>query len=282
MARIAVVTDSVSNIPPDVAAQHRITVVPIYLTWDGRSYRDGVDITPEEVYRRLRLSATLPRTAAPSAGDFVQTYLQLAREAEHIVSVHIAKELSGTVGAAQIAAEMVKDVVPVHVVDSGTAAMASGFVALAAARAVADGADVKRAIAAAEAVRDKVQLLVALDTLSYLQRAGRIGRAASLVGNAVQIKPIVTIREHVVDVAGKPRTMARALRMIMDGMHRAAQGRPLHVAVMHAGTPEAADAFRRQIEAEFTCAELLTTDFTPVMGVSAGPGLLGTAFYPDE
>ncbi len=282
MPRIAVVTDSVSNIPPAVAAFHRITVVPIYLTWDGRSYRDGVDITAEEVYRRLPFSDTLPRTAAPSAGDFVQTYVQLSREAEQIVSVHIAKELSGTVGAAQIAADMVRDVVPVHVVDSGTAAMASGFVALAAARAAAAGADLERVVAAAEAVRDKVQLLVALDTLSYLHRAGRIGRAASLVGNAIQLKPIVTIREHVVDVAGKPRTLARALRMIMDQMHEVARGRPLHVAVMHAGTPDAAEAFRRQIEAEFTCAELLLTDFTPVMGASAGPGLLGTAFYPDD
>lgn len=282
MPKIAVVTDSVCNLPPEVAAEHGIAVVPIYLNWDGRSYRDGVDITTDEVYQRLRSSPTLPTSAAPSAGDFVQTYIELSRHAEGIVSVHVLKTLSSTFQAAQIAADMVKDVVPVRVVDTGMAAMAAGFVVLAAARAANAGAGMEEVVRAAESVKSRVHLYAALDTLTYLHRSGRIGRAASLVGNAINIKPIVTIQDGVVELFAKPRTRARAIEVMLERMRELTKGHPVHVAVMHADLPEAAAALRERIAREFECVELLTAAFTPVMGANAGPGLLGIAFYAEE
>jgi len=282
MGKIAVVTDSASNLPPEVAAQHGITVVPIYLHWDGRTYRDGVDITSDEVYRRLREDKCLPHTAAPSAGDFLQTYLRLGHEAEGVISVHLPTELSGTIEAARLAADLAKEEVPVRVVNTGTAAMGAGFVALAAARAAMQGADLEAAVQAACEIRPKVMIYAMFDTLKYLQRSGRIGRAASLVGTVLRIKPIIYLNDNVVDVLAKPRTRSRALHVMLDKMAQRVDGRPVHVAVLHADASEEARLLRERVEARFCCVEVLTSAFTPVMGVSTGPGLLGLAFYPEE
>jgi len=282
MSKIAIVTDSASNLPAEIVAQYGIAVVPIYLHWNGSIYRDGVDITPDMVYRRLRESQELPHTAAPSAGDFLQIYLQLSAEAEGIVSVHLPEQLSATIEAAHLAADLAAEVVPVRVVDAGTAAMGAGFVALAAARAAARGGDLKEVAEAARAIRPKVMVYAALDTLEYLQRSGRIGRAAALAGSFLMIKPIVYLNDNTVDVLAKPRTRARALRVMLDAMAERVDSRPVHVAVMHADAPLEANVLREAIEARFRCAEVLTSVFTPVMGVSVGPGVVGVAFYPEE
>jgi len=282
MDRIAVVTDSASNLPPEVAAQYGITVVPIYLHWDGRTYRDGVDITPDEVYQRLRENKHLPHTAGPSAGDFLQTYLRLGREVKGIVSVHLPAELSSVIQAARLAADMAAEEVPVRVVDTGTAAMGAGFVALAAARAAAQGTGLDAVAQVAREVSPKVMVYAMLDTLEYLWRGGRIGRAAALVGAALQIKPILYLNNNVVDVLAKPRTRSRALRVMLDEMARRVDGHPVHVAVLHADAPVEARLLREQVEARFHCVEVLTSAFTPVMGAHTGPGLLGLAFYPEE
>ncbi|MCK4451063.1 MAG: DegV family protein, partial [Anaerolineae bacterium] len=253
MDRIAIVTDSASNLPPEVAAQYSITVMPIYLHWDGRTYRDGVDITPDEVYRRLRENKHMPHTAAPSAGDFLQTYLRLGHEAKGIVSVHLPTELSSTIASAQLAANLAAAEVPVRVVDAGTAAMGAGFVALAAARAAARGADLETVVQTACAISPKVMVYVVFDTLKYLQRSGRIGRAASLMGAALQIKPIIYLNGNVVDVLAEPRTRTRALRMMLDKMAERVDGRPMHVAIMHADAAEDANRLRERVEARFHC-----------------------------
>jgi len=256
-------------------------VIPLYLHWGGQTCRDGVDITPDEVYRRLRENKQMPRTAAPSAGEFLQTYQRMAAEADAVVSVHMPRELSATIEAARLAAEMAAEIVPVRVVDAGTAAMAAGFVALAAARVAAEGASLEDVVAAAYEVKDRVALYILLDTLEYLYRSGRIGRAASLLGAALQVKPIVCVNDNVVDVLARPRTRSRAVRVMLDAMARRVGERPVHVAVTHADAPAEADRLRRQVEARFDCMELLTTAFTPAMGASAGPGLVGVAFYPE-
>ena len=281
MDRIAIVTDSASNLPPEVAAQHDVTVVPIYLHWNGRTYRDGVDITPDEVYRRLRENKHMPHTAAPSAGDFLQTYLRLGHEAEGVVSVHLPAELSSVIESARLAANLAREEVPVRMVDAGTAAMGAGFVALAAARAAAKGASLDTVAQVAREVSPWVMVYAMLDTLEYLYRGGRIGRAAVLLGTALQIKPILYLNNNIVDALAKPRTRSRALRVMLDEMVRRVDGRPVHVAVLHADAPEEARWLRGQVEARFHCVELLTTTFTPVMGAHTGPGLLGLAFYPE-
>ncbi len=280
--QIAIVTDSASNLPSEVVDEYGITVVPVSLLWDEQVLRDGIDIGPDEVYQRLRDSTSTPTTTAPSVGDFLQTYLQLGEGVDAIVSIHLPDRLSGVISAARLAAEMVEEQIPVYVVDAGTAAMGAGFVALAAARAASKGLGVDSIQHVAQEIRKRVYVFAMLDTLKYLQRGGRIGRAEALLGIALQIKPILFINNGVVDVLAKPRTTARAIQIMLDEMEKRVDDRPVHVAVLHADAPESAGDLRKRVEERFDCIEVFTCAFTPVMGVHAGPGVIGLAFYAEN
>ena len=280
MSKVLVVTDSSATVPADLLQELGIQVVPILLNMNGRTYRDGIDITPSEVYRRQRASKTLPTTAAPSAGDFLRIYAAAAQEASGIVSIHVPSELSATYTVASTACQLV-DGIPIRLVDSRSVAMGQGFVVLEAARAAAAGADLDEVVARAEEVARQVHVLAALDTLEYLYRGGRIGGAAAFLGSMLQIKPIVYVADGTVAAFAKPRTMSRAVELMLDEMARRAGNRPLHVAVLHADALVEAKELRREIEERFDCSELYITEFTPVMGVHAGSGVLGVAFYAE-
>ncbi|MEJ2563737.1 MAG: DegV family protein [Anaerolineales bacterium] len=282
VGKIAIVTDSASNLPSEVVDEYGITVVPVSLLWDEHVFRDGIDIDPDEVYQRLRSSKSTPTTAAPSVGDFLQTYLQLGEGVDAIVSIHLPDRLSGVISAARLAAGLVEDQVQVYVVDAGTAAMGAGFVALAAARAASKGLGVDSIQRVAQDIRKRVFVFAMLDTLKYLQRGGRIGKAEALLGVALKIKPILFINDGVVDVLAKPRTTNRAIRIMLNEMEKRVASRPVHVAVLHADAPESAADLRKRVEERFDCVEVFTCAFTPVMGVHAGPGVIGLAFYAEE
>jgi DegV family protein with EDD domain len=300
MKKVVVVTDSSATVPADLVRELDIRVVPILLAFDGRSYRDGVDITAAEVYRWLRESQRqpasarggLPTTSAPSVGDFLRVYAAAAQEASGIVSIHLSPKLSATYNSAFTASQLVDgpDSQPFHsirVVNSHTAAMGQGFVVLAAARAAAAGAGLETVVARAQEVAGQMNLLATLGTLEYLHRGGRIGGAVTLLGTMLQIKPVLYLADGHVDVFARPRTMPKALGVMMQEMaeqvDKAGRARhPLHVAILHADEPVKAEALRQQVAEWFDCAELYVIEFTPVMGAHTGPGVLGVAFYSEE
>ncbi len=230
----------------------------------------------------MRRSTSLPTTSAPSVGDFLQTYLRLGTDVDAIVSIHLPDRLSGVIAAARLAADLVEEQIPVYVVDAGTAAMGAGFVALAAARTAEEGLGVDSIQRVALEIRKRVYVFAMLDTLEYLHRGGRIGRAEALLGVVLKIKLILFINDGIVDVLAKPRTTVRAVQIMLDEMEKRVGSRPVHVAVLHADAPEGADELRKRVEARFNCIEIFTCAFTPVMGVHTGPGVIGLAFYADE
>jgi len=280
MKKVMVVTDSSANMPADLAQKLNIQVVPIVLALDGRTFRDGVDITAADVYRWQRESRLLPTTSAPSVGDFLRVYAAAAEEAAAIVSIHLSSTLSATFNAASTASQLI-DGVPICVLNCHTAAMGLGFVALEAARAAAGGADLDAVTSRAQEVAARVRLLATLGTLEYLHRGGRIGGAAALVGAMLQIKPVLSLTDGHVDVFAKPRTQAKAVQVMLQQMNQQADGRPLHVAILHGDLPQEAEGLRQKIAAQSTCAELYVTELTPVMGAHTGPGVLGIVFYTD-
>ncbi len=280
MSQVAVVTDSSANVPKDLIQELDIHVVPVLLNFDGQTFRDGVDITPGEVYRWLRANKHIPTTSSPSVGDFVRVYAAAGREATGIVSIHLSPRLSATYNTAVAASQLVDDV-PIRVVNCPTVAMGQGFVTLEAARAAAAGAELEAVVARAAQVASKMNLLAILGTFEYLYRGGRIGGAATLLGTMLQIKPILYVTDGRVDVFAKPRTRARAIRVMLQQMAELADSRPLHAAILHADVPAEAEDLRRQVAEKFDCVELYVTEFTPIMGAHSGPGVLGVAFYAD-
>lgn len=278
MSKVAVVTDSVAMLPEQLAKDLGIRVVPIVLNLGERSYRDGIDLTTSEFYQLLRTSEELPTTSAPSAGEFVRVLEEALSDAEAVVAIHVSSELTSVLRIAQLAARSITDK-PVRVVDSQSATMAEGFVALAAARTAQAGADLDEVVAAAEEVRSKVRFFAFFETLEYLRRGGRVGAAAALMGNAIQLKPIVHIVDGKVTPLARPRTRRKATQAMIDIMAAEVGNRPVHAAVLHADSLEDAQNLRTRLEDQFNCLEMHVTEMTPVMGTHTGPGLLGLAYY---
>jgi DegV family protein with EDD domain len=281
MNKVVIVTDSTATIPEPLLRELDIRVVPVVLNLAGRSYRDGIDITPDEFYRLLRADGRLATTSAPSVGDFVRVYAAAADAgAAAILSIHVPAHLSATIEAATVASRLI-DGVPIRILDAHSTTMALGFVVLEAARTAAAGAGLEAVTARAEEIMPKVRFYAMLDTLVYLHRGGRIGGAAALLGAMLQIKPIVHLVGGRVEPLAKPRTRGRGVELMIRELAAGVDGRPVHAAVMQGDARPEADALLDRLAREFDCIELYMTEFTPVMGAHAGPGLLGIAYYVD-
>jgi DegV family protein with EDD domain len=280
LKKVAIVTDSTVGLPAKLVEELKIHVVPVLLIQDGQVFRDGVDITPTEVYRRLRAGEAAFTSAAPPIPEFLKAYQAAAQGASGVLSIHMSPGLSSTYGAGLAATESV-DGVPVVVFNCNTAAIGQGFVVLEAARAAATGAPLEVVVRRAEEISAKIQCLFTLDTFEYLRKSGRMGGAAALLGTLLQIRPVLYLPLGTVEVFARPRTKPRAIQLILQQMAEQPQDRPMHAGVAHADVRQEAEDLRRTVDERFHPTELLLTEFTPVVGAHTGPGLIGIAFYTE-
>ena len=282
MNHTAIVTESAANLPPELVEQYGVHVLPLTINWGGESYRDGVDISPEAFYARMETAEQLPTTASVTIGDMLTTFTSLAGEVDDIVAIFISSNLTSSVEFGHLVKQM-EPSLPLHIIDSRTAAMAPGFVVLEAARAAAAGATVDEVIERAKEMVDKVHLLAVLETLSYLRRGGRIGAAAALMGTLLHMKPVVSLPPGQGTLSGvaRPRTWSRALDHIYGLMDEKVGDRPLHVAVSHCNRLAEAEIIAGELSRRFDVQELHITYLTPVMGAHTGP-VVAICFYTNS
>ncbi|MCS7179115.1 MAG: DegV family protein [Anaerolineae bacterium] len=278
MREVMVATDSGANLPRPLAQQWGIEVIPLWIQMDDQSYRDGVDIQPLEFFQRLKERVRRLQTSQPSLGEFLEFYRRLQEKARSIVSIHVTSRYSGVFQAARAAAAELAPY-PIEVVDSGTIAMAQGFIALAAARAAAAGASLAEVVERTRAAIPKVDLVAALETLEYAVRGGRLAWAARMVGNLLHVKPLVRVRDNDVSLFGQARSRTRAIRQLLDTLAQRVGDAAVHIAILHTGAVEEAQRLKEEILARFRCVEVYIEPVTPVLGVHAGPGALGLACY---
>lgn len=288
VGRVAIACESTGCLPPSLVTRHDIAIIPIPLVFGTETLLDGVDITPAEFYAQLALSNAPPKTSPPSPGEYLAAWRRMAARAGGVGGVVMvtADGRVTTFGrSTRLARELAPESlpgVPVAVVDSHSAGMGQGFVALAAARAAEAGLPLAEVVRAAERVRDRVRMVVALDTLEYLARASRIPQVAAWVGAALAIKPVVLFAGGDIRTLARVRTHRRAVAELLRQVERLAPpGARLHMAVQHTQAPDAAQQIAEHVRGAFDCAELHVTEFTPVMGGYCGPGLLGIVFYPE-
>lgn len=272
---VRLVTDSTADIPAEIAAELAITVVPLQVIFGSETFRDGVDLSSEDFFRKLAEVKELPTTSQPSIGEFQEVYRKLAEETDHILSIHLSAGFSGTVGAAEQAAATLPGECQIEVIDSGTVSMAMGFSVIAAARAAADGADVDTCERIARSVLRRQRLAVALDTLEYLRRGGRIGRATAVIGGLLRLKPILTIRDGVATPLSRVRTRKKALDELLRVCLE--PGDIEEAIVMHTTDIEDAMYLTEEIRRRFPNIPIHAGRIGPVIGVHAGPGLIGLA-----
>ena len=276
---VKIVTDSTSDLPADIAQSLGITVVPLNVHFGTDTYKDGVDISAEEFYDRLLNGSVLPTTSQPSIGEFAQTYDELAGDAEGIVSVHISSKVSGTYNSALQGSTDREFSCPVNVVDSAQMSMGLGLCAMAAARVAQSGATLDEVVSATESAMAVSQCIALFHTLEYLEKGGRVGKARALLGSLFRIKPLIVIRDGVVNELGKERSRRRGIERLK---REAREFGPLQeMSVMYSTTPEDAEAVAEDL------GDLLPGDkkpiiarFGPVIGTYAGPGVVGVGLLP--
>jgi DegV family protein with EDD domain len=282
---VRIVTDSMAWLPPDLARAHDIRVVPLHVLFGQEQFTEGVDLTNQEFYRRLRETKAMPTTSQPAVGEFLDVYREVAQDAQAIVSIHASGKLSGTVNAAHRAATEFRGErpdVPVEVIDTLQIATAQGIVAIEAAEAAARGVGLAEIVAAAQGLAPKCRILVTVETLEFLQRGGRIGRARALLGSLLRIRPILTVENGEVAPKDRARTRAQAIERMVQAMADYAQGRPFgHVGILHAEAPDAARELTEAIRARFSVNRFIATEIGPVIGTHVGPGAFAATFHCD-
>ena len=282
---VAVVVDSGSCLPADLLCQWGITVAPHELTIDGQSFRDGIDIDPDEFYRRLKSDRGTFSTAAPRPHQFLEAFVQASKQAPNVLCLTLSSNFSLTYQSARAAAVLADSRlggIRVEVIDSQAAAGASGLIALAAARWASKGYSMEQVITRVNRLIPRVNLLAFLDTLYYLGRSGRVGKLQAWTGTLLGIKPVTELRLGEARVLEKPRSRAKAMNRLLELMGQRVGRLGVIVNVMAADSRQDAQLLLQRIESEFNCRETLLSEFTPVMGAHTGPGLLGVAFYVDE
>jgi DegV family protein with EDD domain len=271
---VKVVTDSTSDLPQDLADSLGIELVPAIIHFGNETFKDGVDLSPDDFYERLTHGDTFPRTSQPSPGELVQIYERLGKEADAIVSIHISSKLSGTYNSAVQGSQEANAACPIEVIDSQQATLALGMAAIASARVANDGGSADEVAAMARDAASRSVCSALLDTLEYLQKGGRIGKAGAMLGSLLKIKPIIIIRDGEVQQLAKERTLNRALARLEQATRDLAPIEEL--GVMY--STERDDALRvaenlRDLLPEGK--EPIIARIGPAIGAHAGPGAIG-------
>ncbi len=278
------ITDTVAGLPLETLERLGIPCVPQIVIFGQQSYREFYDITVGEFYTRQAAASELPRTSAPSPGEFEALFEQIlaADPTAQILCIHPSAEVSGTVRSARPAAAMFPEA-RIRIFDTRSASLGQGMMVLEAARMAQAGLDADTILRRLAEMRDRMQVLFVPQTLDYLHKGGRIGRAAHLVGTMLDIKPLLAFREGVVQSHSKQRTHRRAIAAMRDLVLESARGRQgLHLGVMHALCEAEARALADELCGEVTPEVFLFGELGPAIGVHVGPGTLGVCwFVPD-
>lgn len=277
---VKIITDSVSDLPPQVVQELGITIVPLNVRFGIEVYRDGIDLTPEQFYERLAQSKILPVTSVPSPAAFAEAYNKLAEETDEILVITLSSKLSGTHNVALESIGLMKKKCRVDVVDSEWAVMAQGFIVITAARAAQAGASFNEVVDVVRRDIPRVDMRGAFDTLEYLQRGGRIGRAQAFLGSVLKVNPIIGLKDGEVCPFGRERSRAKAIdhlyNFVMNYFH--VEG----LAVEYATALGEAEMLVERLGSRFPKERIYRSRASPVIGTHTGPGLLVVTVLGDK
>ena len=277
---VKVVTDSTSDLPAEAARELGITVVPLYVRFGTESYRDGVDLTADEFYRKLANSPTLPTTSTPPPGVFAEVYSKLAEETDEILTIVISSKLSGTYQSATNAKSMVTNRCRIEVIDSQNVAMGFGLLVIAAAQAAQAGASLKEVMDLVNKGISRSHIIIYFETLKYLAKGGRIGKAQGLLGSMLSIKPILTMKDGEIAPMTRVRSKAAGMEYIRNFV--AGFSAIEKLAVEHCTTPDDADKLADILSASVAKENIYGSTVSPVLGVHAGPGAIAVTVLEAE
>ncbi|MFB7812927.1 DegV family protein [Paenibacillus chitinolyticus] len=283
MSRVRIVTDSTSDIPQATREKLGIEMVPLKIHLDGETYLDAVTLDAERFYHKLVAAHSMPTTSQPSPAEFLALYEKLLAEDPEvkILSIHLSSAMSGTYQSALLAKSMLDEEDRVQVIDSKSACYGIGALVVAAAEAAREGKSLEECTEIVREIRESFVIYFLVDTLEYLQKGGRIGKASALIGSLLNIKPILSIDpEGEIASVDKVRGQKKAMARIIEMMRRDIPGGDIHISVAHANNTEAAEELYRLIEQNFTVKSMQYITIGPVIGTHAGPGTVAAFVSP--
>jgi DegV family protein with EDD domain len=277
---VRIVTDSTADLPPQLAQELGIAVVPVYVRFGDKSYRDGIEIGYDELYDKLVNSPVHPATSQPTPADFAQVYLELAKETDEIISIHVSGKLSGTYSSALQGKKLVDSKTNITVIDSESVTVGLGIISISAARLSLLNESLNGILEDIKQTKMNIHLLGVLDTLKYLALGGRIGRARALLGSVLNVKPLITIRNGEISPVGNVRTHAKAVEKLFEFVKGASNIQDL--AIIHNTTPDDAISLKDRFSSFVKNDHLYMARLGPALGVHAGPGMLGVVIRTDD
>jgi len=277
---VAIVTDSVADLPPQVAEEFGITVVPLVVRFGTDLYRDGLDLSPDQFYGKLRTSKVLPATSVPPPAAFADAYDKLAEKTNEIVVISLTSKLSATYQVALQAAGLMKKRCRVEVLDSQWAVMAQGFITIAAARAAQAGASLGEVLDVARHTMHRVDMHAAFDTLEYLERGGRIGKAQAFLGSLLKVNPIIGMKDGEVHPLARERSRAKAIDYLYN--FATSLGNVEGLAVEYATDLDEANRLVQRLHSKYPRVSIYLSRTSPVIGTHTGPGLIIVSVLGDR
>jgi DegV family protein with EDD domain len=269
---IKIVTDSTADLPPRLAEDLGITVVPVYLRFGDEVFRDGIDISADEFYQRLTHDPAHPSTTQPSPQDFIDVYKRLNQKADGIISIHVSAKLSGTYNSALQGKEATGKKCPIEVIDSEVVTMGLGQLAMAANALARSGRTLTQVAEEVKKMIHSIRVLGLLDTLKYLALGGRIGKVQALLGSILNVKPLLTLKDGVLAPAGRARSRAKGIEILFDFVRKATDIQEL--AVIYNTEPDEAQALVTRLGSVFPEERIILSQLGPALGVHTGPGIL--------
>jgi DegV family protein with EDD domain len=277
---VKVITDSLGGIPSDVVSKLGLTIIPITVLFGTEVYRDGVNLTTEQFYDKLVRTKVFPTTAVPPLGDFVKVYDRLAEETDEILVITISSKLSGIYQAAKQAVELMKKKRRVEVIDSRFVVMAEGLIAISAAREAQQGANLDRLVDLTQHNIARADARFAFDTLEYLKRGGRIGKATAFLGSLLKVHPVLTIKEGAVHPVKQERSRSKAIDNLYNFV--ISHSHVDDLAVEDATTPEEADMLADRLGVKFPRERILRAKVSPTIGAHVGPHVIGVSLLGEK
>jgi len=281
---VAIIADTTASIPADLIEELQIELVPYYIMRNNETLRDGVDVQPDEFAQYLMAARTLPTTSNPSPGDYVNSIRKLAERTREIVAITMTSKASGAYQSCRAAVEMVCERLPqlrISVVDTLQVAMSHGWAVVEAARAARQGLGLKEVADKAREIAAKTTMIQTADTLRYLYMGGRIGRAQSLMGTLLNIKPIIGMEDGLIVPLGTARTRHKVyLRMLEMVREKVGQGGRIKIAFTHCAALDQIEILKEEFTKHFQCVEVLVSALSPALAVHSGPGTVGFAYLP--
>jgi DegV family protein with EDD domain len=283
MSKIAIISDSTAFLPAELVKQYAITIVPLVVIWDEKTFEDGIDIQSTEFYTRLNTSKTMPSTSQVSVGNMHAAFQNLVDQGFDVLGIFISSKLSGTMQSAMQAKDMMGAAgEKITLVDSFATSMNMGFHVLAVARAIERGANLSECLSVAEKVRENSGVFFAVDTLEFLHRGGRIGGAARFIGSALNLKPILTLKDGKVEGLERIRTKSKAHDRVIELVAEKVKGKSnIRLATLHANAAEDAKVLLERAAQKLNPVETIFTEVSPVIGTHTGPGTVGLAYSFD-